>query len=444
MAGAMSWVARLPFFYGWLIIAIAFLTMAISVTARTSFSLLLSPLMSEFGWERGLVAGAFSAGFLFSAVTSPLVGQLMDRYGPRVIIQAGVLMLSGGLLLAPLLSTPWQLYATLGVMAGGGANLMSFTAQSLYLPNWFVRRRAMAISIAFSGVGVGAIVILPWLQAIIEQSGWRSACQTLAFMVIVIVAPLNLLVRHRPQSIGLLPDGDTEPVVGAGPAQPRRSNIVDPAWAAIDWTLSRAIRTRRFWWVVIGYFTALFAWYAIQVHQTTYLIEIGYSPLRAAWALGVVSMVGIPGQIVLGALSDRIGREWIWSAGCLGFIITYSALIALEHTQSETLLLLMIASQGFLGYAMTSVLGPIVMEIFDGPHFGSVFGMITVFLMAGGAAGPWAAGYLHDLTGSYRPAFIVAIVCCVISIVAIWLAAPRKVRCVAGQIGKAGGSGQTR
>ena len=93
----------------------------------------------------------------------------MDRHGPRVVIESGVCLMAAGLFLAPAIKEPWQLYATLGVLVGGGANLMSFTAQSLFLPNWFVRRRGLAISIAFSGVGVGAIVLLPWLQTIIGQ-----------------------------------------------------------------------------------------------------------------------------------------------------------------------------------------------------------------------------------------------------------------------------------
>ena len=89
------------------------------------------------------------------------------------------------------------------------------------------------------------------------------------------------------------------------------------AWAAVDWTLARARRApARFWWIALGFFCALFAWYAVQVHQTKYLIEIGFSPIVAAWALGIVSVVGIPGQIGFGALSDRIGREWVWTVGC--------------------------------------------------------------------------------------------------------------------------------
>ncbi len=429
--GVHHWSARLPFYYGWLIVGVAFVTMAIAVSARTAFSLLLPPLIDEFGWQRGVVAGAFSFGFLFSAALSPIVGRVMDRQGPRVVIEVGVCLLAAGLFLAPAIKEPWQLYATLGVLVGGGANLMTFTAQSLYLPNWFARRRGLAISIAFTGVGIGAIVLLPWLQTIIGQDGWRASCWAMGLLVLLVLGPLNLFVRHKPQDIGLLPDGASS-APGAG--KPRSAlTIVDPAWASVDWTIARAIRTGRFWWLVLGYFLALVAWYVVQVHQTKYLVDVGFSPLVAAWALGIVSVVAIPGQIGFGALSDRIGREWVWSAGCFGFAVCYVALIALEQGPSPGLLYLMVISQGFLGYALTSVMGPIVAEIFEGPHYGAIFGTLTVALTGGGAAGPWIAGVIHDATGSYKLAFLLTIGCCVVSAAAIWIAAPRKVRRVPGR-----------
>ena len=423
--------ARLPFYYGWLIIAVAFMTMGISVTARTAFSLLLDPLRAEYGWETGLVAGAFSFGFLVSAILGPLVGRMMDRHGPRVVIEVGVLLLASGLFLAPIIEQPWQLYLTLGLLVGGGANLMSFTAQSLYLPNWFERRRAFAIGIAFSGVGVGAIILLPWLQGIIEREGWRASCWAMGWLVVLVIAPLNLLVRLRPQDLGLLPDGAARPAADAPAPVPK--NIVDADWVAREWTLALAMRTARFWWLMAGFFAAVFAWYAVQVHQTAYLVSVGFSPMVGAWALGVVSVVAIPGQIGLGALSDRYGREVIWMVGCSGFIICFAALLALDGNPSMPLLYLMVISQGLLGYALTSVMGPIVAEIFEGPHFGAIFGVMTVALIGGGAAGPWVVGLIRDLSGAYTAGFVVAIAGCLFSIAAIWIAAPRKVRLVPGR-----------
>jgi len=422
---------RLPFFYGWVVVAVAFVTMAIGVNARTAFSLLFPPILAEFGWDRGVTAGAFSFGFLVSAILSPALGRLMDRRGPRVVMEMGVVLMALGLLLAPHARQPWHLYVTLGVLVGGGSVCVSYTGQSLYLPNWFVRRRGLALSIAFSGVGVGSIILLPWLQTLIGRAGWRAACWALAVLVLAVLAPLNLLPRRRPEDMGLEPDGDASSRAAAGG---QAANVVDAAWAAVDWTLARAARTARFWWIMVGYFGGLFAWYAVQVHQTKYLIEIGWSPAYAAWALGFVSLVAIPGQIALGHLSDRIGREWVWTVGSLGFAICYLALILMRQSPTPALLWLMVVSQGLLGYGLTSVVGAIPAEIFQGRHYGSIFGMMMLSAIGGGAVGPWITGVIYDATGSYTPAFWMAIGFSALSAVAIWLAAPRKVRAVAGRI----------
>jgi MFS family permease len=413
--------ARLPFFYGWVIVAVAFVTMAVGVNARTAFSLLFP-----------VTAGAFSFGFLVSAVLSPFIGRLMDHRGPRVVIEIGVAAMTAGLLLATLVHQPWHLYVTLGTLVGAGGNCLGYTAHALFLPNWFVRRRGLAMSVAFSGVGAGSIIMLPWLQTIIGRDGWRAACWAMGILVLALLAPLNLLLKRRPEDLGLEPDGDRYSRNAV--ASSRTTNVVDPAWVAVDWTLVRALRTARFWWIAVGFATGMFAWYAVQVHQTKYLVEIGFSPTDAAWALGFVSLVAVPGQIGLGHLSDRIGREWVWTVGSLGFAVCYLALLLMAHTPTPTLLYLMVASQGMLGYSLTSVIGAIPAEIFEGRHYGTIFGTLMLAAIGGGAMGPWVTGRLHDATGGYTPAFWIAIGCSALSAMAIWFAAPREVRAVAGRV----------
>jgi MFS family permease len=421
---------RLPFFYGWVIVAVTFVTMAIGVNARTSFSLLFPQIINEFGWDQGVTAGAFSFGFLASAIAGPLIGRTMDRFGPRTVMELGVALMGAGLLLAPLTTQPWHLYLTIGVLVGAGSVCLGYSGQSLFLPNWFIRRRGLAMGLAFGGVGIGSMTLLPWVQHIIEQTGWRTACTAMGIVVLVVLAPINLLLRKRPQDIGLEPDGDATPLESVQPV----SYVVDPAWAAVDWTLGRAVRTARFWWIQLGYFCSLYIWYAVQVHQTKYLLDIGFSPGVAVWSLGAVSLLGIPGQIALGHLSDRIGREWIWTVSCVGFAVCFAALIALKYFPALPLVYLMVFTQGALGYGLTSILGAVVLEIFQGRHFGSIFGSVMLAALAGGAAGPWVTGLLHDLTGSYSIAFAIGIAVCGLSALAIWMASPRKIRTVAGQL----------
>jgi MFS family permease len=422
---------RLPFFYGWIIIAVTFVTMAIGVNARTAFSLFYPPILSEFGWDRGVTAGAFSFGFVASSVASPLIGRLMDRSGPRAVMELGVALMGAGFLLAPLTTQPWHLYLSIGVLVGAGSVCLGYSGQSFFLPNWFIRRRGLAIGIAFAGVGIGSVTLLPWVQHMIEQTGWRSACTAIGIVVLVVLAPINLLMRKRPEDIGLLPDGDAAPT--ATSAKPV-SNIVDHVWASTDWTLPLALRTARFWWIALGYFCGLYIWYAVQVHQTKFLLDIGFSPNVAVWSLGVVSLLGIPGQIWLGHLSDRIGREAVWAISCAGFAICFACLVALKSAPVQPLVWLMVFTQGALGYGLTSVMGPVVVEIFQGKHYGSIFGTIMLAALAGGAAGPWATGLLYDFTGSYTAAFAIGIAVSALSAFAIWQASPGKVRAVAGRL----------
>ena len=244
------------------------------------------------------------------------------------------------------------------------------------------------------------------------------------------LAPINLLLRKQPEDIGLLPDGDAAPT--ATSAKPV-SNVVDPVWAGTDWTLARALRTARFWWIALGYFCGLYIWYAVQVHQTKFLLDIGFSPNVAVWALGVVSLLGIPGQIWLGHLSDRIGREWIWAISCFGFAICFAALIGLKYAPVLPLVYLMIFTQGALGYGLTSIMGAVVLEIFQGKHYGSIFGTICWprWRAAPRVRGrPAAVRSFRQLHAGLCDRHCVSL----LSALAIWQASPRKVRAVAGQL----------
>jgi MFS family permease len=424
--------ARLPFFYGWVVVAVAFVTMAIGVNARTAFSLLFPPILAEFGWERGVTAGAFSLGFVISMAFTPLLGRAMDRWGPRWVMPVGVMLTSSGLALGTLTTAPVHLYLTLGLLVAAGTVASGYTGHAQFLPHWFARHRGLAMGVAFSGVGVGSIVIFPWLQSLIVRFGWRTACFAMAAVLLALI-PLNFVFqRRRPEDMGLRPDGDSAPAQ-TGRAGSHPANVVDPVWVSTEWTVSRAIRTARFWWVVVAFFGGLFAWYAVQAHQTKYLLEIGFAPATAAWALGLVGLTGIVGQIGLGWLSDRIGREWVWTLSSLGFALCYALLLLMQQRPSPALLYLMVAAQGALGYGLASVYGAIPAELFQGRRYASIFGWLGVASGLGAGAGPWITGAIHDWTGSYAPAFWLAIALCGVSTAAMWLASPRKVRLVAGQ-----------
>ena len=270
--------------------------MAIGVNARTAFSLLFPPIIDEFGWDRGVVAGVFSFGFFVSAFFAPFVGRLMDRRGPALVVEIGVIAdrararasrrsrASRGS--STRRSASWSATA---------ANFLGYGVQSQFIPHWFVRRRGLAIGIAFSGVGIGSIVLLPWLQLLIARDGWRSPAVALALITAVVLVPLNLLLRKRPQDIGLHPDGDAAPADVARADRP--ANIVDPAWAATRLDararaahgallVDRARLLRR------GSTPGT----PCRCTRPSTSTEIGVSPIEAAWALGLVSLARRSGR----------------------------------------------------------------------------------------------------------------------------------------------------
>lgn len=428
--------SRLPFFYGWVVIAVAFVTMGIGVNARTSFSLLYPPILDEFGWSRGDTAAIFSLGFIASTIATPFVGVLMGRYGPRIAIPLGAVLVAAGLILGTVATALWHFFLTLGVLVIGGSIFISYIGHSMFLANWFQRKRGLAVGIAFSGVGFGGIVMFLWIQHLITDVGWRVSCWAMAALLLVVIVPLNFfLQRQRPQEMGLEPDGD---VIDAesDKATMQASTIVDHQWAATEWTPRRAMATARFWWLAVAMGAGLFAWYTVQVHQSQYLLQLGFVDDQIALALGVVVMSGVIGQIGLGHLSDRLGREWAWTFSLSGYAICYAILLLMKSYPSAYLMYAMAAAQGMLGYGLASMFGAMPADLFQGPKFAAILGIVSIAANLGAGVGPWVAGYIYDVTGSYDFAWWLAIGISMISIGAVWLAAPRKVRLVAGRVPK--------
>ena len=429
---------RLPFFYGWVVIAVAFVTMAVSVNARTAFSLLYPPILDECGWQRGQTAGAFTVGFFAATIFAPLFGILMDRFGPRLVIPLGATIVAAGFVAATWIASPWALYLTLGLMVVGASVGTSYIGHSMFLPNWFVRKRGLAVGLAFAGVGLGAIVLLPLVQAYIETAGWRAACIAIAVAIVIVIIPLNLVFQRRqPADLGLEPDGGGPRDRDGNTVRPV-DPVVDRAWAETDWTLRKAIRTGRFWWISGGYFAGLYIWYSVQVHQTRYLLDIGFGATEAAFALGLVGLFGIAGQIGVGALSDRIGREWGWTLASLGFAVSYVALLMLAELPARWLVYVMVIAQGLLGYGLATLFGAVSAEIFAGRRFATIFAALTVCSNIGAGVGPWVTGAIYDMSGSYRWAFVLCLGMCAVSALCIWMASPRTVRLVGGQAARRG------
>ncbi|MGF1658981.1 MAG: MFS transporter [Rubrimonas sp.] len=408
-----------PLFYGWVVVAIAFVTMAVAVSARTGFSLLLPEIVGEFGWSSSLSSGAFAAGFVISTLALPVVGWSMARFGPRLTLPVGGALVASGYIAATWVATPVGLYAAFGLLVLSGSMAMSYISHALLLSRWFSRRLGLAVGIAYAGVGAGGLTLIPAMQWTIEAGGWRTACLAAAAVIACVVIPLNALFqRGRPEAMGLRADGEAA-LAPRAPAAERSGE--GP-------TLRDALRRWRFWTMFLAFFCALFLWYGVQVHQTRFLIGQGVSAGDAALALGLAAALGVPGQIGMGALSDRWGRAPVWLLSMAGFALTAGALLWLEAGGPGWLVWAAAAATGLLANAVSPLFGTVPGDMFAGRHYAAIFTAVSFGSNIGAGAGVWAMGALDDLTGGYRAGLQLCVGVAALGAALMWATAPDAAR----------------
>ncbi len=431
-----DWRARLPFYYGWLIVAAAFVSLGLTYTVWYSFSVFYVALLEEFGWSRAASAGVFSLFVIVVGLAGAAAGALVDRLGPGRIISVAVIILAAGLVACSRITSLWQFYLFFGVITAVGLSATGWVSCVTMINRWFSARLGAALGIASSGIGVGILVMVPFSQWLINQMGWRSAYIAVAGIVLVGVLPIALLLMQgRPEDLGLLKDGrrpgtESPPRTGA-PA--KKSRVVDEKWARTPWTVGRALRTRRYWMLFATMALANIATQMIFVHQVAFLVDGGYDKLLAASIVGLVGLFSVGAKIGWGWISDRLGREITWSLGLTSTLVAI-ALLSLTRFVPSLALTYLFAIVFALGYGATAPLTPAVSaDLFAGSRFGSIYGSLTIANGLGSATGAWFAGYIFDVTGSYLIAFGTGAACGLLSIVAMWMIAPRLVRRVPGR-----------
>lgn len=422
-----SWRTRLPFFYGWVIVASLFVTMAVGYGMYYSFSVFFVALLPETGWSRASTAGVFSLFVAVLGLGSALGGALIDRFGPQRLIPAGGLLLSLGLFACSRLTELWEYYLYFGVVCGMALAIGGFVPAVVLVSRWFSGRQGMAAGITSAGIGLGIVAVVPLTQLLISGFGWRTAYQILAAITLLGIAPQSaLLLLSRPEEIGLKADGlGTE----AAPSRATRTRkVVDRDWASRKWTLRAASGTSRFWLLAAALGFINLTHQMLFVHQAAYLVDGGFDPMLAASAVGMAGFASLFAKIGWGVVSDRLGREWAFTLATVSLLCSMGVLIATRVDPSPWLVLLFVVLFG-TGYAATApVLPTATSDIFAGKSFGAIYGGVSIGQGLGAAFGSWVAGYIFDVTGSYLAAFAVGAVAAVIAASSLWLAAPRRVR----------------
>jgi MFS family permease len=385
-----------------LLLGAAFLTFAVGAACMHSYTVFLVAFIEAFGWSRAESSIAYSVSQLVTGATSPLVGILVDRLGPRRLILMGGGLLAAGLVASAFAHALWQVIVLYGVVMTLGANCLGLVVFVPVLSRRFVHNRGMAVAVVQSANGFARAVSAPLSQLLIAGLGWRGAYLAQGGFMALAFLPLSAMFSR---------------------SQPRRDLTGTAAHAARadGWTLRQAMHTPHFWLLSLVYvFTGLGS-FLVALHQLAFAVTIGFDKLYAAEVLGVGALLSLPGVIVTGVLSDYVGRE-------LSAVVTYGTSIfgvacALFITSPDQHLLLWLHScffgltWGARGPAITAKTA----DLFPGPQLGTILGAITIGTGIGAAGGSWMAGWIFDQTGSYEVAFGLSIFFYACGSVAFWL-----------------------
>jgi MFS transporter, OFA family, oxalate/formate antiporter len=395
---------------GGLLLGGAFVTFAVSAALMHSYAVFLVAFLEEFRWSRAETSLAYSVSAFVSGASAPFVGALVDRLGPRRLVLLGGGMLALGLLGSAYVAALWQLIVLYGVLMTVGANCLGLVVFVPMLSRRFVSNRGMAISIVQSANGFARAVSAPVAQILISTIGWRHAYLGQAALMGVLIWPLAALFRRDEPPAAVAPA--SRPALGEGveAAPPARR----------DWTLAEAIATPHFWLLFTVYLATGLGSFFVSLHQLAFAVDVGFDKLYAASVLGLGALLSVGGTIVTGTLSDYIGREL---SAILAYVVSIVGVIcALFITGPGDAWLLWIhacffgLTWGARGPAITAKTA----DLFPGRNLGTILGVITVGTGIGSAVGAWGAGWIFDVSGSYRLAFLASIASYLVGCVAFW------------------------
>ncbi len=415
-------------YYGWVIVVLCFLNLTAAFGIWYSFSVFFLALMKDFGWSRASAASIFSAFIICSALTGPVAGRLLDRFGPRLVFPVGAALLALSLVLVSFTQSLAFFQLTYGVGVGVGVSLMGFTTNSALLSRWFERRRGTAVGLAVAGVGMGMTIFAPLAERWIAAFGWRGAYLGLAVLVAGVIIPLNLfLARPDPASMGLTLEGGGRREGRVKKPTDWEMKVLDPVWAQQPWTLTQAVKTKPFWMLMGAYFFSSTCYQSVLMHAASAMVDAGYSLQVAAVYLGLVGIISTGSKMLFGFLSDRMGRELgtLLSVG----ICTLGLLALIFITPHYTILALAFMLLFGIGYGGSTPIYPAAAaDLFMGGSFGLIFSVIFLGTGMGGSLGTYAAGLLRDLTGTYLLSFVMCTAALWASCLLLWQSGPGKVR----------------
>ncbi len=415
-------------FYGWIALAGAMtIFFCYAGILYYGYGVFLPSLIKEFGWSRAALSGAQSAFIIVAGLLGPLVGTSVVKFGVRKNIIAGNLLAVLGLAAMYLTSKIWHVYLFYGVLAAIGDGFGITIVTMSIANNWFVKRRALAISLIMAAGGVGGLVFPPLITGLISSLGWRLAWVCVAAMHLVLAVGVGgILVRNKPEDIGQVPDGTVSEVVrGTVQREMTPSRVYQ---TPVDWKTGDALRTPALWLITMFGTLHMFSVNTLSTHQVSYIRSLGFSAMTSATVLSLVVGISIVGRLVIGALGTRFEGRHLTVACLAVFAIS---LIILMNVKTLPILYLYTVVAG-LGFGGPLVLRSSMVGAYYGrAYYAQIMGYLSPFMLIS-AAGPLFAGLIYDSTGSYRMAFMIAIILLGVALVCALLARPPKLQLKGG------------
>jgi MFS transporter, OFA family, oxalate/formate antiporter len=388
-------------FYGWRVVAAAFLVLFTAYGAQYSFGVFFAALLDEFGWSRAGLAGVFSLYAAAYSVFAFPAGRLTDRWGPRAVITAGGVFLGVALAAMAGVTQLWQPYVLYGLVAAIGMGT-AYVPCSSTVVKWFARRRGLAVGLAGSGGSAGTFALPPLAQWLVSAVGWRVAYVVFGAAVLVTLATVARVMRRDPESMGLHPDGVLE----------------TPGAVLPGVRLGVALRAPALWLLGIALTATWIPVFIPLVHLVSLARDLGHGPATGAWLVSALGAGAVAGRLTMGPISDRIGRKPALVFGTAAQAVAFLAYAKVASVQG-----LAAATVAFgYSYGAVSTLFPAaVADFFGRSAAGAIVGFL--FMSAGSMAawGPLAAGAIYDAYGSYSPAFQLSAGCNLVAALVIWM-----------------------
>jgi sugar phosphate permease len=386
--------------YRYLIVLIGFVTLAGASGVSSSFSVFYSALLQEFNWSHAGGASVYSVNQLVLAASAPLMGGLLDRFGPRWLFPAAAMLIGIAWVACGTLHTLGQFMLFYGVLSALGQTALSLAM--VVVTRWFQQtHRGRAIGLADVGTGFGHVVFVPGAAWLITTVGWRWAFVVIGATVLVVLVPLNLL--HRPTPVSAAPSLSTA-------------------------TLRGALRTRALWMLCLAHLCMTITMTMVNVHLVNFLVGAGtLQILGASTVFSALSLISLGGRMFFGWLADRLKGEGAFTVALSCTMTGYVMLLLLGALESRWPLYAFIVSYGFAQGAGGIAVAAKTVEVFQGPRLGTIFMVVTLSGSLGAAFGAWIGGRFFDLTGSYALTFATAIASGLLAIVCMWAGRSRPV-----------------